>query len=215
MIKNVFLDFNGTLIDDVDLCLKLLNDILRRQGNKEVSLEEYKNIFTFPIKKYYELAGVDFTKDSYEDLAICFINAYQKASLSCNLYDGVINTIKFLRNKGINVYILSASEKNNLKEQCDHFGLTSVVCDVLGIDNIHAESKVSLAINYIKDNNINLEETIFVGDTLHDNEVARSLGVKSILIPNGHQSKERLEKSDAIIIDDFKDLMNKYDELLK
>ena len=215
MIKNVFLDFNGTLIDDVDLCLKLLNDILRRQGNREVSLEEYKNIFTFPIKKYYELAGVDFTKDSYEDLAIWFINAYQKASLSCNLYDGVINTIKFLRNKGINVYILSASEKNNLKEQCDHFGLTSVVCDVLGIDNIHAESKVSLAINYIKDNNINLEETIFVGDTLHDNEVARSLGVKSILIPNGHQSKERLEKSDAIIIDDFKDLMNKYDELLK
>lgn len=215
MIKNVFLDFNGTLIDDVDLCLKLLNDILRRQGNKEVSLEEYKNIFTFPIKKYYELAGVDFTKDSYEDLAIWFINAYQKTSLSCDLYDGVIDTIKFLRNKGINVYILSASEKNNLKEQCDHFGLTSVVCDVLGIDNIHAESKVSLAINYIKDNNINLKETIFVGDTLHDNEVARSLGVKSILIPNGHQSKERLEKSDAIIIDDFKDLMNKYDELLK
>ena len=40
MIKNVFLDFNGTLIDDVDLCLKLLNDILRRQGAKEVSLEE-------------------------------------------------------------------------------------------------------------------------------------------------------------------------------
>ena len=215
MIKNVFLDFNGTLIDDVDLCLKLLNDILRRQGAKEVSLEEYKNIFTFPIKRYYELAGVDFTKDSYEDLAIWFIKNYQKTSLSCSLYDGVIDTIKFLRGKGINVYILSASEKHNLKEQCDHFGLTSVVCDVLGIDNIHAASKVNLAIDYIKNNNINLNETIFVGDTLHDDEVAKSVGVKSILIPNGHQSKEVLARSNAIIIDDFKNLMNKYEELLK
>ena len=215
MIKNVFLDFNGTLIDDVDLCLDLLNKILSEQGSAEVSLEKYREIFTFPIIKYYELAGVDFEKESYESLAIKFINNYQKASLNCKLYDGVIDTIKFLRDKGVNVYILSASEKNNLKEQCDHFKLTPIVCDVLGIDNIHAASKVNLAKDYIKSHNINLNETIFVGDTLHDDEVAKSVGVKSILIPNGHQAKSVLLKSDAIIIDDFKDLMYQYDKLLK
>ena len=66
MIKYVFFDFNGTILNDVDLCLNLLNQILAKQGHKSISLEEYKNIFTFPIKRYYELAGIDFSKDSFE-----------------------------------------------------------------------------------------------------------------------------------------------------
>lgn len=206
MIKNVFLDFNGTLIDDIDLCLMLLNKVLKEQNKPEVSLERYKEIFTFPIKRYYELAGIDFEIESYDSLSIKFINGYQKASLSCNLFDGVTDTIKYLKSHGINVYILSASEKNNLKEQCDHFGLTPLVDDVLGLDNIHAASKVSLAVDYINEHKMKKEETIFVGDTLHDEEVAKAVGVKSILIPNGHQAKNILESGTSLIFDDFKDL---------
>ncbi len=215
MIENIFLDFNGTLIDDVDLCLELLNDILKKQGNKLVDLDTYRHIFTFPIKDYYAAAGVDFNKDSYEDLAIWFIKEYQPRSMFCNLYDGVIDTIKFLKNKGIRVSILSASEINNLKEQCDHFKLTDTVDDILGIDNIHAESKVNLAINYMKNHNINPAKTIFVGDTLHDALVASKINARSILIPNGHQAKDVLVKADALIIDDFKKLKEDYDTILR
>ena len=45
MIKYVFFDFNGTIINDVDLCLDLLNEILRKQGNKELDIDTYKNVF--------------------------------------------------------------------------------------------------------------------------------------------------------------------------
>ena len=41
------LDFNGTIIDDVDLCLNILNHLLEERNYKKVSLEEYKHIFTF------------------------------------------------------------------------------------------------------------------------------------------------------------------------
>ena len=60
-MKYIFLDFNGTIINDVQLCLDLLNEILRSQGKRELNIEEYKNVFTFPVKKYYEAAGVDFS----------------------------------------------------------------------------------------------------------------------------------------------------------
>ena len=56
------LDFNGTIIDDVDLCLNILNHLLEERDYKKVSLEEYKHIFTFPIKKYYINAGFDLEK---------------------------------------------------------------------------------------------------------------------------------------------------------
>lgn len=58
MKKYVFFDFNGTILDDVDLCLNLLNDILVMQGKETITKEDYRNIFCFPIKKYYEAAGI-------------------------------------------------------------------------------------------------------------------------------------------------------------
>ena len=49
MEKYIFLDFNGTVLDDIELCLNLLNEMLYEKEKKTVTLEEYKNIFDFPI----------------------------------------------------------------------------------------------------------------------------------------------------------------------
>ena len=114
MIKYIFLDFNGTIINDVDLCLNLLNEILVKQGSKCLSTKEYKNVFCFPIRKYYIDAGIDFNKDSFEDLAIWFINKYQPLSMKCGLYDGLIDTFKEFKKRVYHLVILYASERNNL-----------------------------------------------------------------------------------------------------
>lgn len=50
MKKYIFLDFNGTIIDDIDLCLALLNQVLRKQGHKEVTKEEYKKYIYLPCE---------------------------------------------------------------------------------------------------------------------------------------------------------------------
>lgn len=206
MIKHVFFDFNGTIIDDVDLCINLLNEILIRHKKPIVTKEKYKSIFTFPIKKYYELAGVDFNIESFDYLAVDFIEKYQPASYKCKLYDGSIETFKYLRNKGISTYILSASEKNNLMLQCDNFGITQYFDSILGIDNIHASSKIDIAREFMRTSNLNADEILFVGDTLHDYEVAKAMGVKCILVSCGHQAVDVLNKSGVKIINTIADL---------
>ena len=61
---------------------------------------------------------------------------------------------------------------------------------------------------YIETNHIDKDSTIMIGDTLHDDEVADVLGVTSFLISKGHQSKERLLTSSAIVLDDIKEIIN-------
>ena len=208
MIKNIFFDFNGTLINDVDLCLELLNNILINQGKEPCSLEKYKNVFKFPIRQYYIDAGVDFNIESYESLAIKFINDYQPRSLECGLYNGVYKTLELLNEKGINCFILSASERNNLIEQCKSYDIVKYFKEILGIDNIHAQSKVNIAIDYINETKLNKDETIFIGDTLHDYEVAEAMGVKCYLVSCGHQSKEILSKANVTILDDINGIIS-------
>ena len=207
MIKHVFFDFNGTIIDDLDLCLELLNDILKKHKKPTINIERYKELFTFPIRNYYIAAGVDFTQDSYEDLAIDFINKYQPRSLKCNLFKGLEEAFKELNHLGVSCYILSASQRSNLYEQCEAFGIVKYFKEILGIDNIHAASKIHIGIDYIKESNINPEEAIFVGDTTHDYEVAEAMGLKCYLVACGHQSKSVLSKVSNNIIDTTSDIL--------
>ena len=199
------LDFNGTIIDDVDLCLNILNHLLEERSYKKVSLEEYKHIFTFPIKKYYINAGFDLEKYSFTSISNEFISLYQKASLNCKLYEGINELIDKCNNNEVKVVLLSASQIDNLKEQTDHFGLSEKFEAILGISTIEAASKVEIGKNYFKDKQD--KKILFVGDTTHDAEVASAIGADALLITHGHQARDILLKANPLkVIDSFKEV---------
>ncbi len=212
MKKYIFFDFNGTLINDVDLCLNLLNELLSSQNKENIALEKYKNIFTFPIIKYYEAAGIDFSIESFDSLAIKFIQKYQPQSLLCGLYEGVIETLEYLKKKNVKLYVLSASEKNNLIEQCKHYDIVKYFDEILGIDDIHAKGKVDIALKFMENSKIDPKDALFIGDTLHDYEVAKAMNVDCRLVSCGHQSKEKLLQAKVIIYEDIRGLIGEYDD---
>ena len=47
-IKYVIWDFNGTILDDLDLCVSILNSMLMKQNKPLISKNEYLDIFGFP-----------------------------------------------------------------------------------------------------------------------------------------------------------------------
>lgn len=208
MKKYVFFDFNGTLIDDVELCLELLNDVLRMQGAKELTLAEYRDIFTFPVIKYYELAGIDFKKNTFKELADYFISNYQPRSMECGLIKGTYDVLNYLKAKGYSLVMLSASYLKNLLEQTENYKITEYFDDILGLDNINASSKVQIAIDYMKNKNIDPKTVLMVGDTLHDLEVSKEIGAECYLVASGHQSISVLKTGNVLVLDSIKDLCN-------
>ena len=65
----VLWDWNGTLLDDVALCVDALNRLLRiYHYPQQYSLAQYREIFGFPIEDYYIRAGFDFSKNSTKSL---------------------------------------------------------------------------------------------------------------------------------------------------
>jgi len=188
---NIIWDFNGTIIDDLDLCLNILNEMLADKGLKRVSKKRYLEIFTFPIKDYYLLAGFNFEGYTFEDIGKEFISKYQTASLSQPLHKGVLQCLQVIKDLGFKQYLLSASQKDNLLQQVKHFQIEKYFDEILGIDNILAKGKADIAVNYFQDHDINLDNTIIIGDTLHDAQVANTLKCDIILYTGGHQSYHR------------------------
>ena len=205
--KHIIWDWNGTIMDDVDLCVELINWLLKGKNLKTISKEEYKNVFTIPVKNYYAALGFDFEKEPFEIIGKKWIDAYERRKFECGVYDGAVNVIEKINKLGIGQSILSAYSQHTLEEVVAHFNLTKYFSHIVGLDNIYAASKLHLGKDLMKRLGNGKGETLLIGDTVHDYEVATEIGVDCILISNGHQSREKLEKLGIIVLDSIESLL--------
>ena len=209
MEKYIFLDFNGTVLNDVDLCLNLLNMMLVEKGKKALDITEYKNVFTFPIKTYYEKAGFDFIGYTYEELADFFVVEYSRRNVTESfIYTDFRDFIKEVRVLGYKIILCSASMEKMLLEQLKQFGIDDVFDDVIALSDHFAISKLELTKEYVKNHSIDLSKSYFIGDTTHDAEVGKECGLNVILVERGHQSYDVLKTQKTLIVKDFLEVLN-------
>jgi phosphoglycolate phosphatase len=183
-----------------------MNEMLHKRQMKLMDVNFYKDVFGFPVIDYYKKLGFNFEKDSFENLSKEFIDNYSSKVASVKLAEDSELILRYFQEKGKNNIILSAMQKDMLSGLVEHTGLKSYFSDILGIENIYAHSKSSVALDYIKKNKIPESDILLIGDTLHDFEVALAIGCKCILITHGHQSLQRLQNSGATIINSLKEL---------
>lgn len=200
-------DWNGTLLNDIDASIKSINKILSEKEMELLTRESYRKVFGFPVKDYYVKMGFDFTKDDWETVAYDYINNFISEMPYTRLFDDVVPTLDLCVDRGINHYILSAMEYNQLLKDVDRQGVNKYFDAIYGINNIYAGSKVDLGKKLLIENNIDLNSTIMIGDTIHDYEVAQSMGIDCVLCSKGHQERLRLESTGCkFVIDGLSDL---------
>jgi len=202
-------DWNGTLLDDVELCVSTINTLLIERSLQPIKdIDAYRDIFGFPVIDYYIRAGFDFEKEPFEIPAKEFIRLYHSDGSRFRLFDGAAGTLAAVHEMGVRQVILSASEANNLRSQTSLFDIERYLDDILGISDIYAESKVKIGQAYIAGNGICGSQAVLIGDTVHDYEVSVALGVDCILIPNGHQHRYTLLECGVPVLNDIKDVLS-------
>lgn len=210
-IKHIIWDWNGTLFNDRELCVEIINNLLEEEGLKCISTNEYTNIFTFPVKAYYEKAGFNFDIHSFEELGQKWMNQYEQRKRECNLFPEAKEILEYFYNKKIPQSILSAYSIHNLEIMLNEFGIRNYFSYVKGLDNIYAASKLDLGRDLISKISLSKNSILLIGDTLHDFEVAEKIKTESILVSNGHQSKERLITTGANVIENLIELKAYFD----
>ncbi len=202
--KHMIWDWNGTIINDVDLCVELINWLLKEKNLKTITREEYKNVFTIPVKNYYAALGFNFEDEPFEVIGKRWMNEYERRKFECTVYDGIIEVMEKINKLGIGQSILSAYSQHTLEEMVEYFGLTKYFSHIVGLDNIYAAGKLHLGKDLMKRLGNGKGETLLLGDTEHDYEVANEIGADCILSSNGHQSREKLEELNCLVVDDIR-----------
>ena len=201
-------DFNGTLLDDVRAGIDAVNDMLARRGLSTIdSVEEYRELFCFPIIDYYAKLGFDFAKEDYYDvLAPEWVALYLENYKRSTLTDGAKQTLQALAELGYTQTLLSATELQMLKGQVQDLELTDCFSEIWGLDNIHAGGKIGTALAWREAHPH--AKALFVGDSVHDWEVANAVGADCVLFCGGHQNRATLSACGCPMIDELTQLID-------
>lgn len=205
--KYIIWDWNGTILDDLQVNFEVENTLLSRRGRKLIKdIEEYQEKFQFPIIKFYESLDFDLENEKFEDIAREYVLEFDERFYELEIFPDAENVIREFKYKGIEQIILSQTEQRWLEKQVRVHDIDYLFTELLGARDIYVKGKVGIALGWITQNDIDTSQVLMVGDTLHDYEVAETIGCDCILIARGHQSKERLSETGAVVLESIEEL---------
>ena len=200
-IRHIIWDWNGTLLDDLDLVLEIINNQLAARDLPPLSRQAYQEVFDFPVKNFYQKIGFDFGRESFESVSAEYIQAYERARPGCELMGGAREVLAHAASLGISQSILSASKGSYLIKAAAEYGIAGYFNAIQGLEDHYAAGKLELAEQFLASCGLPPDQLLIVGDTTHDGWIAGKLGLNCLLIPNGHHSRQRLESANFQVID--------------
>lgn len=210
--RHIIWDWNGTLLDDLKVCVNIINGLLAQHLLPTLSPEKYQNAFGFPVRDYYVRIGFEDSNTAIKQVSDLFIAQYDHQQHTCNLHPKVIDTLAAIQKLDIPQSILSAYQQTRLNKIVDHFQLRSYFEEVVGIDDIYAHGKIEQGKRLIEKLALPRRDVLFVGDTVHDYEVAQEMGTDCVLIACGHHPKHKLETCCVRVLDQVKDVLTLLNE---
>jgi phosphoglycolate phosphatase len=199
---HVIWDWNGTLLDDVDLCIDVISELLVEHGRAPLSRDDYLAKFRFPVEGYYREL-FDLEAVPFATLSDAFILRYNERAGRVRLHAGTGEVLAELAARKIACSVLSAAHEDDLRSLIAHYGLGGFFRHVYGIGDRYARSKIERGralIAEIAADGTPPRELVLIGDTDHDLEVAAALGIDALLLTGGHQSEARLRAAGASVV---------------
>lgn len=193
MIKNVILDWSGTLADDLSAVLRATNLIFREYGRDDLSLEDFRRHFRLPFSGFYAEFLPEATSEGLEALYERFFLGLQD---EIELLPGAREFLEFCRASGKRTFLLSTIKPSHFEAQSARLGVAELFehCYV-GIMDKREKIREILRIH-----GLNPAETAFVGDMVHDIETARHGGILDVAVLTGFDPADKLLNASPTLV---------------
>ncbi|AJI75358.1 HAD hydrolase, IA, variant 1 family protein [Francisella philomiragia subsp. philomiragia ATCC 25015] len=217
MIKNIFFDLDGTLVNTVGDLTVATNTMRKHFGLEPVSEDVLANI----IGKGYpttvrKVLALDFDNKEYiesiADTGVKIVSQTYKTLNSTNsrVYPNVIETLDFLKQQGIKMAVVTNKHEEDAIQSLTHLDLINYFEVIVGGDTTTSYKPYAEPLLFAMDKlNAKAEESLMVGDSMNDYLCAREANVKTIMVSYGYHNGVDLEALDSFAyIDNFTKIKN-------
>ncbi len=192
-IRNIILDWSGTLADDLGPVLEATNEIFRHYQKPVWSLDEFREKFYLPFPKFY---AEHLPELVLADLDERYHASFQVLQNGISLLPHALDFLDYLRARGLPTFLLSSIHREHFEAQGGRLGVKDYFTRVY----TQALDKRKVILHLLAEHELDASETIFIGDMVHDIETARHAGVMSCAVLTGYDSLEKLKSANPDLL---------------
>jgi phosphoglycolate phosphatase-like HAD superfamily hydrolase/ADP-ribose pyrophosphatase YjhB (NUDIX family) len=206
MIRNVILDWSGTLVDDLPAVWEASNHVFEKAGVRALSMEEFRAEFSLPFVDFYRRFTPGLPMEQLEEW---FHSRFKEVQDSVVELPHARGFLEFCRQRRLRTFLLSTIRRDHFAAQTARNGFDRFIeRPYLEVwdkrDRIHS---------LLEENELDPAATIFVGDMRHDVETARHGGVWSCAVLTGYTRLEQLRASAPdLIVEHLGELQSMLDQ---
>jgi phosphoglycolate phosphatase-like HAD superfamily hydrolase len=179
-------DWNGTLLDDLDIVVESLNVGTARFGVPSIDHEGYRDHFTRPVRGFYDsLFGRPISDMEWDQLNKSFHDEYyarvERATLTLGARDAIDRVVEL----GWSQSLLSMSIHDHLLEMVSSHGIADRFVSVDGIRSNTGGLKADHLATHLDSLRKEPTAVLLIGDTPDDAMAARGVGAAIVLYDGG------------------------------
>ncbi len=190
--EHIFFDLDGTLTDSKNGITKSVSYALSTIGIIENNLDKLECFIGPPLYDafmlYYQL-----NEEQAHQLVEAYRSYYKKHGIFDNIvYPGVKEMLIKMQKAGKKIYLTTSKPLLFATMILEHFGLKEHFNGIYGatMDGKISDKEGVLRLALNDNKNINLEDTVLIGDRMHDVAGARAVGIEIFIVDYGYGTEE-------------------------
>ncbi|CDL80536.1 HAD family hydrolase [Xenorhabdus szentirmaii] len=213
---HIIWDWNGTLLNDVNVSVDATNLALAEIGIEPLTLEQYREYYCVPVQIFYkQVIGREPSSSEWSIIGKTFNSHYRPGIQKARLADGVNQLLARRHQAGATQSLCSLMEHKDLLPMIDNHGISEFFTHIDGRNTplLTTGKSVQLA-DHIKKLNLPPEKSVVIGDATDDAVAALAAGTHVVLYTGGTHSRLSLEKIGVPVVDSLSEALAVADDLV-
>lgn len=195
---HVVWDWNGTLLDDLEIVIEAANVCLLEFGIEPLDEDRYRDHFTRPVRAFYDsLFGRPVTDEEWRRLNGEFHVEYMARASEAQLTVDALDALDAVGSRPAGQSLLSMSPQEWLEGIVRRKGVIERFSLVSGLSGETGGLKAEHMKEHIDALGIDPGRTVVIGDTPDDAQAARHVGAHVVLYDGGSHHLPVLQQTDA------------------
>ncbi|HTJ97909.1 MAG TPA: HAD-IA family hydrolase [Rhodocyclaceae bacterium] len=181
----IVFDWDGTLMDSAAAIVTALQSAAVDIGVEPPSDERARHIIGLGLYEALQYAMPNLSDAQYDELCERYRYHYLARDRELVLFQGATELVAELAERGHMLAVATGKTRNGLKRAFEHSGLGDMFHDSRCADECHSKPHPQMLLELMDAFAVAPENTLMIGDTTHDLQMAKNAGVAGLGVSYG------------------------------
>ena len=188
LARTVIFDFDGTLVDSLEVGFRAANVVAPKFGVRTVGRAEADTFREMSTREMFVHLGVPLRK--VPGLVVAVRDEMARVMPTVRLFDGIADGLRQLHESGIELGVVSSNSRRNVRSCLDRNGVLGLFDFVHTALNLFGKHRTIRRV--LRTRGLAASRVAYVGDESRDVEAARRCQVLGVAVSWGSKSRAQL-----------------------